>query len=68
RIVQPPRWFYIYNLSVNSNNQVEIYFHIDTLAELRNLTINHSLDDSDYDRVERFDAIDYPNLGAIGPR
>ncbi|MGB1247977.1 MAG: hypothetical protein ACPG4Z_03770, partial [Chitinophagales bacterium] len=68
RIVQPPRWFYIYNLTVNINNQTEIYFHIDTLAELRNFTINHSTDDSDFDRIDRFDAIDYPTLGAIGPR
>lgn len=64
-IVQPPTEFYIYLLTVNDDNQVEISFYIDTFAQLRNLTIENSKLGVSYQRVERFDAILFPNLGDI---
>lgn len=64
-IVQPPTEFYIYLLTVNDDNQVELTFYIDTFAQLRNLTIENSKFGTTYQRVERFDAILFPNLGDI---
>jgi hypothetical protein len=64
-IVQPPVEFYIYLLTVNSDNQVEIHYYIDTFAQLRNFTIENSKLGTTFQRVERFDASLYPGLGDI---
>lgn len=65
QIVQPPRYFYIYYLSVVNNNFIDIDFNIDTLSELRNLQIDTSKYNVDFDYIERYDATLFPNLGNI---
>ncbi len=65
QIVQPPREFYIYYLSVANNNQIDISYYIDTISELRNMEIDTSKLGSDFDMVARYDATLFPGLGDI---
>ncbi|MCB9257491.1 MAG: gliding motility-associated C-terminal domain-containing protein [Chitinophagales bacterium] len=65
QIIQPPREFYIYYLSVVNNEQIDIEFYIDTLSELRNMEIDTSKLGNDFDMIERYDASLYPGLGYI---
>lgn len=44
-IVQPPSVFLIENLTVNTQNQIEVHYYIDTLAEIRNFKINNDIYD-----------------------
>lgn len=65
QIVQPPREFYIYFLSVVDDNQIDINYYIDTISELRNMQIDTSKRGNDFDFVERYDANLFPGLGDI---
>jgi len=64
-IVQPPREFYIYYLSVFDDNRIDINFQIDSIAELRNMEIDTSKYGVDFDLVQRYDRSVFPNLGNI---
>lgn len=44
-IVQPPTEFFIEFLTVNAQNQIDIYYYIDTLAEIKNFKIKNSAQD-----------------------
>jgi len=65
QIVQPPRAFYINFLSVVNDNQIDITYYIDTIAELRNMEIDTSKYGVNFGLVERFDASLFPGLGNI---
>jgi len=40
-IVQPPSEFFIEYLTVNAQNKIDVYYYIDTLAEIENFKINN---------------------------
>lgn len=44
-IVQPPSDFFIEYLTVNTQNEIDVYYYIDTLAEIRNFKIKNSTED-----------------------
>lgn len=64
-IVQPPINFYIWELTVTDDNNIDVTFYIDTFALLRNMTLQNSRLGFEYERVERYDAALYPDLGDI---
>ena len=41
-IVQPPSEFFLAYLTVNAQNTIDVYYYIDTLAEIRNFKIKNS--------------------------
>ncbi len=64
-VVQPPREFYIYYLSVVDDNQIDISYFIDSIAELRNMDIDTSKYGVDFDMTGRYDRSEFSNLGNI---
>lgn len=40
-IVQPPSDFFIEYLTVNAQNKIDVYYYVDTLAEIENFKINN---------------------------
>ena len=44
-IVQPPSEFFIEYLTVNAQNTIDVYYYIDTFAEIRNFKIKNSQED-----------------------
>ena len=64
QIVQPPTDFFIEYLTVNDQNLIDVYFYIDTLAEIRNFKINNSTTDITHpDNLVRKDNFDIATKG-----
>ena len=64
-VVQPPREFYIYYLSVVNDNQIDINYYIDTLSQLRNMEIDTSKYGIDFKMTGRYDRTEFASLGDI---
>ncbi len=63
-IVQPPSEFFIEYLTVNDQNLIDVYYYIDTLAEIRNFKIKNSPHDIPKpDNVIRKDNFDLNTKG-----